>query len=119
MKVWHFLLLGIGVIGIAGIVGSQNKLKIQRKAAPPSPITGYARRVIIEFNDGNVRIVQFALHENGTVTWCEDQANPYRELPYEAQLLRRKKREAEEKQRQALEALKGELSATNGKARNP
>ena len=88
------------------------RFKITRKQTS-APVIGYARRIILECEDGQARLVQFALHENGTVTWREDQANPYRKMAREAQERKQREREEPEAQRQALDELKVELSATN------
>ena len=92
----------IGLMVFEG--GSIGKIKIAREA-PPEPVA-YARRIIVEWPDGQIRLVRFALLPNGEMRWMESEPNPDREAVWEAQQRKRRVKAILEAERKAMEEFK-------------
>jgi hypothetical protein len=92
MKNWLPYVVGIAlgafIMTVAAVI-----VKDPRQSKP-SPIVAYARRVIMEFPDGKVRIIKLELRADKSVTWVEDEPNPYRAIAAQAQDRKRREREA-------------------------
>ena len=98
------MVLAIGVLVLMTGTGTISGIKLARKA-PPEPVA-YARRIIVEWPDGQIRLVRFALLPNGEMRWMESEPNPDREAVWEAQQRKRRVKAALEAERKAIEEFK-------------
>jgi hypothetical protein len=100
---------GAAIIGTVLAVSNHSQLTITRKR-DPQPVA-FAKRIIVEWPDGQIHLVRFALMDNGDVQWMEPEPNPDRKEAWKAQQAKRKAHAALEAERRALEEAKRKLEA--------